>query len=1015
MKNAEVLSKLLSLGAQIDPDAGFSFENFGKGVSGRLGGIQFYYFEEADGVSKSAVMRFFRMYAEGCLMIAQPGGGLIDVYAQSFLDREPVVVQGLAYQKTPEFWGLFELEGYLEFVFELDRRFGRRRLEKKFVAEFKEMHRALAGAWFDMAEDCEADRMQAALDTMLRMFFVAFLAARGTLDHRRMFMVDEAYRCVQEKRSIYRDFIQPLFFETLNCPMRYRTTRARKLGEIPFLNGGLFTPSEIEKRSPHLNSPNEIWLEIIDFFGRYALSTDCSESKPLLHLDPMMLGHVFESLMSKDMRSTTGSYYTPMPLARRIVREAFECYLVQNCALNADEVQKMMDQNIFDFLSVRRAKALELMLADMTVLDPAVGSGAFLQCAFELLHKLRYGLKLRMRQSVHAGQLAREIVSRNLYGVDIVPAANQLCELRLWLELIHFFDEDEVIPSLPNLDLNICCGDSLADLSQYARVLGLASGKRMDEIVPLKSKYKLSTGMQKKKLSAEIHSRMTSAGLEMFREFANALDAECKEIENAGRTLFSGVPAVSFSERRRLDVLRGHRQKLDQAIRSGTLPGFSYDLDFKEILENGGFDMVLGNPPWFSLHTMPEEKQRVLKALYETATGCVGAKLQSADVSALFVEKAIHCVRENGIVTMLVPNKLFHAPSYEKFRKFITSQTVVLKRHDWTNDRSNAFEAATYPASVSMLRTTALETQLESLERQSEREILSGYRVTKMSERFAIRRGICTGANDIFLSKSVSAAADGLSMMEFRALPGNLVPIESDLVHPVLRGSDISAYRAESSEKMLFTHERNAPGLPMRNLPKHAGEWIQRNAEKLRARACMGHKPLHTLFGCNSDLCRLKVVWRDISRNLEACMCQDTEMMPLNTVYYIPVEDEDLGYLVAAWLNSSVARESCRNRAEYAQNDYRRYFAWVVGDLPWIFDTSDGFISQKKCEIIALSKNMHAHAVDIEAAQAQIDQHIQMCIERYRQTARRKKSGTLAELMCRNIESREEMKERNIG
>ena len=100
MKNAEVLSKLLSLGAQIDPDAGFSFENFGKGVSGRLGGIQFYYFEEADGVSKSAVMRFFRMYAEGCLMIAQPGGGLIDVYAQSFLDREPVVVQGLAYQKT---------------------------------------------------------------------------------------------------------------------------------------------------------------------------------------------------------------------------------------------------------------------------------------------------------------------------------------------------------------------------------------------------------------------------------------------------------------------------------------------------------------------------------------------------------------------------------------------------------------------------------------------------------------------------------------------------------------------------------------------------------------------------------------------------------------------------------------------------------------------------------------------------------------------------------------------------
>ena len=551
MKNANVLSKLLSLGAQIDSDGSFSLENLGNGVSGKIGCIHFYYFEGVGCVSKGAVARFFRMHAEGCLITAQPGGDLIDVYAQSFLDREPVVVQGLGYQKNHEFWGLFELPGYLEFVFELDRRFGRRRLEKRFVAEFKEMRKVLADAWSELTDDCEETRMQAALDTMLRMFFVAFLAARGTLDHRRMFMSDEVHRCVQEGRSVYRDFIQPLFFETLNRPMRHRTARARALGDIPFLNGGLFTPSEIERKSPQLNSPNDIWLEIIDFFGRYALSTDCSEVRPLLRLDPMMLGHVFESLMSKDMRSTTGSYYTPMPLARRLVREAFECYLVQNCALNAEEIQRMIDQDAFDFLSIRRAKALELMLADMTVLDPAVGSGAFLQCAFELLHKLRYGLKQRISQPVHAGQLAREIVSRNLYGVDIVPAADQLCELRLWLELIHFFDEDEPIPSLPNLDLNICCGDSLADLSQYARVLGLTiSSKQMDALIPLKSKYKLSTGLQKKKLSAEIHSRMTSAGLEMFREFANTLDEERKEIENAGKTLFSGIPAVSFSDRR---------------------------------------------------------------------------------------------------------------------------------------------------------------------------------------------------------------------------------------------------------------------------------------------------------------------------------------------------------------------------------------------------------------------------------------------------------------------------------
>ena len=424
--------------------------------------------------------------------------------------------------------------------------------------------------------------------------------------------------------------------------------------------------------------------------------------------------------------------------------------------------------------------------------------------------------------------------------------------------------------------------------------------------------------------------------------------------------------------------------------------------------------MVLGNPPWFSLHTMPDEKQRVLKALYETATGNVGAKLQSADVSALFVEKAISCVRDNGIVTMLVPNKLFHAPSYAKFRKYIASHTVVLKRKDWTNDRSNAFEAATYPASVSMLKSSAPAAQEDSFERQSDHEILSGLRFTRMSERFVIRRGICTEANDVFLSKSVSDGKDGLSMMEFRAAPGNAVPIESDLVFPVLRGAGISAYRVESCEKIVFTHERCVPNVPMKNLPKHAGEWMQRNEAKLRARYGMGHKPMYALFGCSPELRSLKVVWRDISRELEACMCLDSEMMPLNTVYYIPVEDEDQGYLVAAWLNSSIARDSCRNRAEHAQNDYRRYFAWVIGDLPWIFDTSEECICQKKREIIALSKALHAHAVDRETAQAKIDRHIQTCIERYRQTARRKKPGSLSELMGKSIEPRADKKERSI-
>lgn len=1002
MEYSNMLSHLVSLGAELEhEDAGIAFDGFKQFASGRLRGIRFYYFEGAGGLSKRDVAGFFRTHTEGCLITALDHSGMADVYAQTFLDREPVVVQALDWKNNADFWSLFELPGYLEFVFELDRRFGRRRLEMRFVSEFRKHRNRLADAWIGLTDGCESVRMQIALDTMLRMFFVAFLAARGTLDQRRSFLSDEACRCVKEGRSIYRDFIQPLFFETLNRPVRHRTVRAIALGDIPFLNGGLFTPSELEKQSPQLNAPNAVWLDVIDFFGRYALSTDRSETKPILRLDPMMLGHVFESLMSQDARRSTGSYYTPMPLARTLAKESFEYWLIQNGHLTEDEARQGIALGDFGFLSVERARKLDLAIADMTVLDPAVGSGAFLQCAFELIHKIRSGLMSRCGETVHSGLLARQIVSRNLYGVDIIPAANQLCELRLWLELIQFFDEGEPLPSLPNLDLNICCGDSLADLSQYARVLGIRmSAQKLEKLAHLKSKYRLSTGYTKKKLSQEIHSRMTSAGLEMFQAFSDALGAESRDIQACQKTLFASTPSLSMSDRRRLDVLHAHRQKLDQAIRSRSLPGFSYDLDFSEILENGGFDMVLGNPPWFSLHKLPAEKQKVLKALYETAVGCSGAKLQSADVSALFVEKAVKCVRENGVVTMLVPNKLFHAPSYRQFRQFIWGQTRMLRLHDWTNDRSNAFDAATYPASVTLVRSDGNGQGSISACREEE-TLLADCCVPKMSDRFVIRRGICTEANDIFLSKVPPVAKDDLVLMKFQAAPEENVLIEKELVHPVLRGANISAYHCETRDAMVFTHEWRDPGVPLKKLPMHAQAWIRRHEMRLGSRAGMRNKAAHALCGCSRELRSMKVVWRDISKELVASFCQDPNVLPLNTVYYIPVDNAALGYLLVAWLNASVVRACCRDRAEHAQNDYRRYFAWVIGALPWIFDTDDQVICQHKKALIALARQMPLAETCSQDTQDEIDRRVSECLTHYRKIAR-KTSACLPGLLPQN-------------
>jgi hypothetical protein len=121
-------------------------------------------------------------------------------------------------------------------------------------------------------------------------------------------------------------------------------------------------------------------------------------------------------------------------------------------------------------------------------------------------------------------------------------------------------------------------------------------------------------------------------------------------------------------------------------------------------------------------------------------------------------------------------------------------------------------------------------------------------------------------------------------------------------------------------------------------------------------------------------------VWRDISEKLEACFVHDPECIPINTIYYIPVDDENTGYLLAAYLNSTMVRDWCYARAAHAQNGYRRYFAWVVEDLPYLMHAPDESQNQILVQIVELSKLCHLpDCGDREDLQMQIDR----CFERY--------------------------------
>lgn len=936
---------------------------------------------------RQSIRAFLRMNPEAViLVVSEETPEYIDVYMQSVLDESPVSAHDIHWESSVDFWDAGRSDSMAEFSFELDKKYGKRRLERRFVADFKAQYRNLAAAWTGLTNDTEAIRQELSLTSLLRLLFIAFISSRYILDNRITFVQEEAARASLNQRSVYRDFLQPLFFETLNRPVSQRSERALALGNIPFLNGGLFMPTLLESENPDLSAPNACWIRIIDILlDKYTYSSEFDDPESD-KLDPMMLGHIFESLMSDQKRHITGSFYTPMPYAKRIARDTIYRWLEENY-LSEAQIKALRETGNVCALDMETAKRVEQALSKVTILDPTAGSGAFLQSAHQCLFKLRTALKEYLKMPCHPGTLAKEILVQNLYGVDIIPEANHLCELRLWLEIIQHYRIGEQIPTLPNLDVNIRCGDSLVDISQFRRVLAipLPQSEQRQKCERLKQLYRVSSGFEKKHLAGEIDREIR----QMSDQILNAIDEEHRRNISSGqivsKPLFDCISDCtaahldSVSESAAAQLKRMHLWRTHQGIG----PGFSYDIHFGDIIEKGGFDIVIGNPPWFSLHRMPLESRRLLQSLYKTARGMRGAKAQSMDISAVFVEKSLQCVRPKGIVSMLVPNKLFYAPSYVRFRNYANEHAELLEIKDLSGQK-DMFDASTYPASL-ILKKPFGASRRAPIKWPSDPtdKCPSTFRNIRcrMGDRFVIKRGICTGANHIYIGEVIEQKPD-VSIVQFGT--GETAEIENELLHPVIRGSALKAYDYVKTETIVFTHEFRNPEKPVKLLPPHALMWFDGHAQVLGNRSNVRRNHAYGLCGCSSHLKSPKVVWRDISEKLEACFVQDPECIPINTIYYIPVDDENTGYLLAAYLNSSMVRDWCYARAAHAQNGYRRYFAWVIEDLPYLMHAPDEPQKQILAQIVELSKQCHLlDCGERENLQLQIDRCFELYLAQY--------------------------------
>lgn len=838
---------------------------------------------------------------------------------------------------------------------------GRTALTRRFYQELERGVTQLATSAEGRAP-LEARRSIALLHTS-RLLFVSFLEARGWLDGNREFLRTHFVARARGGYSAHRRFLDPLWFGTLNTPFAQRAASAREFGRVPFLNGGLFTRTAIEREHRDLRLSDAALEEIIGgLLSRYRLTPrESREDWTDAAVDPEMLGRAFESLMHEGVRRSRGAFYTPPALIAQLTRDGLSAALAPH-GVQEEHLQRLWDG---ERITRRARQTLGRALEDIRVLDPACGSGAFLVYVLEELATLRK----HAGDDRPSGLRRRDVLTRCIYGVDVDPTAVWLCQLRLWLSVVVEEDEQDPmsLPALPNLDRNIREGDALA-----AR--GFEDGWLPTEssLEARRLRYARASGKRKRTLARALEREERQRALHIGEARLASLVGERRELLLAARApdLFRTRRGVDRTMRERLDdikaAMRRARAQIAELKRGSALP-FSWLTHFPEPAQRGGFTMLIGNPPWVRTHAIPAEQRAALRerfAVFRLAAWEAGAAEAGAgrgfasqvDLAALFVERAVRLTQRDGAIALLLPAKLWGSLAGGGLRQFLAAQAPPLLLEEWQNSAAG-FDAVVYPSALVARRRGAIESpdairvvvhrheiplpwslprarlalddtpgapwMLLPTEVRDAFDALSAAGLPL--SRSALARpqlGVKCGCNEAFLLTRVEAERED---------------IEEHCVRPLLRGEHLAAWRPlRESERaaILWTHD--AKGAPMRVLPERAHRRLSKWRRQLEQRSDGRGGPWWALFrteAARND--RARVVWGDIGRTPRALVLPTGDLtVPLNTCYVVRTPSDDDAHALAALLNSTLGAAWLSALAEPARGGYRRFLGWTCARFP---------------------------------------------------------------------------------
>jgi adenine-specific DNA-methyltransferase len=923
-----------------------------------------------------------------------------------------------------------------------------------------------------------------------RILFLKLLEAQLITYHKG----DKSYSFLNFDKIKNYDDLNSLFFQVLAKKYGERNEDVKKAFEkVPYLNSSLFEPTDLEQVALFISNlkdnktipifsqtvlkdqqgrrrvGNLTGLEyLFEFLNSYDFSGESSEeiqedNKTLINAS--VLGLIFEKINGyKD-----GSFFTPgfitMYMCRETIRKAVVQKFNETKQWNCASVEELYDK-------IEDRKEANQIVNSLKICDPAVGSGHFLVSALNEMIAVKNDLKIledregkRLKEyqvevvndelivTDEEGELfeynptnresqriqetlfheKQTIIENCLFGVDINSNSVKICRLRLWIELLKnaYYKNATELETLPNIDINIKCGNSLVSRFAIDADLKQALKKSKWTIDSYRIAVDTYRNAESKEQKREMERLITDIKSN-FRSEISLNDPKLKKLRKLSGELYQMTNQQQIFEMSKKEKVDWNKKILQLTEETGKIEAeieeikankifenaFEWRFEFPDVLNDEGefmgFDVVIGNPPYIRQEEFSEIKPYLLHSFTEIGTGM-------ADLFVYFVEQGIRILKSEGDFAYIIPNKWMRAGYGRKLREFVAKHEI--RQLIDFGDLPVFEEATTYPSIIQLKKSSAkrefnscivstlnysnglfsyldennIQVNVDELSPdgwtlsativqvlltkiKSKGQSLGGY----VNEK--IYRGLLTGLNEAFVINKETK--NELIREDFKS---------AEVIKPFLAGKDIKRYQSPIADKFLilfpkgFTIKRNLP----KNNPNYiasepptrygdmpyddAWEWIKGSypaiASYLLPFKANAEKRTDKgdywweLRACDyyGEFERKKIVWAETSLGNQFCFVEGGVYLN-KTSFMIPSNDE----VLLALLNSRLVNFYLSSIVSKVRGGYFSMSKVYVETIPIFYPENREAILNISNQILEIKKQNPT--ADTTALENEIDQ-----------------------------------------